>query len=399
MTALGIPTPDHSSSGVGYTFGNRFTCNSALELTQVVKYRFTGAPLPNEVRLYHNTGGNLVFNAGPGTLTWTGTTPGWYTLDLAANGIAVPSLVPGDDYTLSYYGENSGFLQGWNDGAADPIPAVTFVGGRFDGGNVDHPTSAPGSAKYDIDFNANVAGSGGSDGSTLTGDPALTGDLEAWLSATSANLHQTDGLPWLTKADTADIRTKVTNGFNLAGGLQALSDSLAHTIQMASDWLASGSTTIFTDLKNRILGASGGGGSAFYGPDGTQVADGVEQLLARPAATAASNPAPGTFPGTGWTLTDETDFTLCIAYDQPADLYVITCDETTIAPKPEEACGVTRYSHLLWHALLNGDFLQERHFGDFAKLHVADGGRRMPGLYVKIYAGGNGHIQAWQYAP
>jgi hypothetical protein len=323
------------------------------------------------------------------------------TVGWQATGIDAVTLVTGQTYIVaSYHPPSTTVAYIASDGPTSvPSPFIKISNtGRYNT-STSYPDSVTGSFAWAADASTDTAsgGGGGGGGITVVQDDA---NLAGWLSSDSGtNAHQSDGLPWLTKAKVDDTNTKVTNGFNLAGGLQALSDSLAHTIQMASDWFASGSTTIFTDLKDRILGGGGGGGSAFYGPDGTQVADGVEQLLARPAPTAASNPAPGTFPGTGWTMTDETDFTLCIAYDQPADLYVITCDETTIAPKPDEACGVTRYRHLLWHAILNGDFLQERHFGDFAKLHVTDGGRRMPGLYVKIYAGGDGHVQAWQYAP
>jgi len=114
---------------------------------------------------------------------------------------------------------------------------------------------------------------------------------------------------------------------------------------------------------------------------------------------ALASIAPVQFPGTGWSMTDEQDFTLSVAYAQPADLYVVTCDPATIAPAPVAISGVDWYPHLLWHATLNGTFLGERRFGDFANLHVTDGGRRMPGLLVKINQGGDGHIQAWQYAP
>ena len=189
-------------------------------------------------------------------------------------------------------------------------------------------------------------------GSPVNPQPATSGDVDNaladWLISTSDNTHQTDGLPWLTKAQVDDTNTKVTSGLNLAGGLQGLSDSLAHTLQMASDWLASGSTTIFTDLKNRVLGASGGGGSAFYGPGGTQVATGVEQLLAScvdPTVLGAHlallreqlTLSPDLADTTRWTLVDTVTGAGDGLVDLQADLYTLTL---TAIPAPQPQLSV-----------------------------------------------------------
>lgn len=381
------PLPNASQAFAGTQIGNNFTASASQDVDVFTYYRSVlsdGAP--SYLRLWNVTDAvsiiELTAPTDPG-----GT--GWLEFPMGAT----HTLVTGKTYCVTYFvqGGNTGW--GWSTGPPTPNSPFTVTGVRFNGDHTTIPTSVSSWEAAAVGVGQASGGGGGGTATLNDADIALIdGDLAKWLSANSTTNTQHSDIPWLTWQT-------VTSGLNLAGGLQALSDSLAHTIQMASDYFAGRTATYFTDLKNRLIGASGGGGSAFYGPDGTQVADGVEQLLARPAPTAVSNPAPGTFPGAGWTMTDETDFTLCVAYDQPADLYVITCDEATIAPKPEEACGVTRYRHLLWHAILNGDFLQERHFGDFAKLHVTDGGRRMPGLYVKIYAGGDGHIQAWRYAP
>jgi len=235
-----------------------------------------------------------------------------------------------------------------------------------------------------------VAETAGGDPSAPPATGATTADLAAWLSNDSAtNTHQSDGLPWQTKVDTADIRTKVTAGLNLTGGLQALSDSLAHTIQMASDYFAGRTATYFTDLKNRLIGASGGGGSAFFGPAGTQVSAGVEALLAR-----STNAQVG-FPASPWEMTAETDFDDALAWAQPADLYVVTF--ATIPPtSPDNGrAGVPVHYRLAWWSPLNGTFAQERRWIDFTSEHLVNPAGRMPGLLLQTYEGGTGHVQAW----
>lgn len=305
------------------------------------------------------------------------------------------TLLAGHDYTVAWI-MAAGTHVSWKAGAVPTAPPSPFSwlspAHKWAYHSTAFPTQTDDVNYYAVGVSTDVPTATSGTGGQIVSTTDLQDALADWLISTSDNQHQTDGLPWL-------IHEAVKAGGSLATDIQNLSDSLAHTLQMASDWLASGSSTIFTDLKNRILGASGGGGSAFYGSGGTQVAQGVEDLLARPAAVAPSNAAPGTFPGTGWTMTAEEDFTICDAFAEPADLYVITCDAATIAPSPVTICGVDWYPHLLWHAILNGDFLQERRFGDFAKLHVTDGGRRMPGLFVKVNQGGDGHIQAWTYTP
>jgi len=232
-------------------------------------------------------------------------------------------------------------------------------------------------------------GTGGTGGSTGTGGPAYSGDLQAWLADDDTNLHKTDGLPWLTRTllqSTYDlvstIRDRVYPG---AGPLTVLTDLYLNTIKTQLD----AQEALDALVSARLTGASGGGGSAFYGPDGTQVAAGVEALLAR-----STNAQVG-FPAAPWEMTAETDWDDAIAWDQPADLYVVTFTSTPPTIPDNGRAGVPVRYRLAWWTPLNGTFAQERRWIDFENAHLVDPAGRMPGLLLQTYTSGGGHLQAW----
>jgi len=121
-------------------------------------------------------------------------------------------------------------------------------------------------------------GTGGGGGLT-TGD--LQNALADWLISTSDNTHQTDGLPWLTKT-VVDAVKVVTDKLGASGSGNNL-DWIAGLWRLAGDLTDGeiGLLKLLLDRKDQLTGASGGGGSAFFGPEGTQVSAGVETLLGR----------------------------------------------------------------------------------------------------------------------
>ena len=124
-----------------------------------------------------------------------------------------------------------------------------------------------------------VWGTGTSGGGGLTATD-VANELAKWLISTSDNTHQTDGLPWLTKT-VADAVKVVTDKLGHGGSGNSL-DWIVALWRLAGDLTDAeiGLLKTLLDRQSQITGASGGGGSAFYGPAGTQVAAGVEQLLA-----------------------------------------------------------------------------------------------------------------------
>lgn len=381
-----------SAAGVNYTGGLAFQVSTPKTIDKLSWWRQgASGTKPSNLRLWNANTGTEIGRCS--TVTDDGAT-GWQDCALDAN----VAVYPGTRYKVSEDNVTS-----TPDGGCT-VTGTPATGDYFFFSPVITGYKVPagyGFPNFD-DTNGYIRGL---DAHTLIGDipptePTTADQLTDWLADTSDNTHKdtspVPGLPWTTKqaVDAAavtgdDTNTKVSNGLNFAGGLQQLSDDLAHTLQMASDWLASGSTTIFTDLKNRILGASGGGGSAFFGPDGTQVSAGVEALLQR-----STNAQVG-FPAAPWTLVDESDWDDAIAWAVPADLYVVTVTTLPAGAVDNGRAGVPVYYRLAWWTPLNGTFAQERRWLDFASGHLIDPAGRMPGLLLQTYQGGAGHLQAW----
>lgn len=234
--------------------------------------------------------------------------------------------------------------------------------------------------------------------------PTLVGDLKAalasWLINTGDNTHQSDGLPWNTQVAVDLANNNLTALADSQALIRAVTDELgpylpgwATTLLGLDGWLAAWDVDQWSRLSDRILGASGGGGSAFYGPGGQQVSAGVEALLVRSTNAMAG------FPSAPWELIDETDWNDALAWDVPADLYVLTF--TTLPDLPENGrAGVPTRYRLAWWSPLNGEFARERRWIDFPSCHLIDAAGRMPGLLLQTYdLSGAGHVQAWQLNP
>jgi hypothetical protein len=386
LTAPTYTTTDSGAFlGSGYTWGSDFgvTGDVDVTLTGMRLWIGSGGNAPAWIRLHDKgSGASLVYISSLGTIN-----AGWnaWTLD------APVTLAAGGSYQITGWwqaGSHIAYINPANRGTPDAPLAFGDTFGWNTAGEQTGVLSGDHNAAVLPPLDVELEGTSG--GGAGTGGTAQTGDLASWLSNDpTIQAHATDGLPATTKAVVDDTNTKVTSGLNLAGGLQALSDSLANTLQMASDYLAGRTSTYFTDLKNRLIGASGGGGSAFYGAGGTQVSEGVEALLAR-----STNAQVG-FPASPWEMTAETDFDGCLAWDQPADLYTVTFATTPPTIPNNGQCGVPVRYRLAWWAPLNGEFAQGRHWIDFEKVHLVDPAGRMPGLLLQTYLGGTGHVEAW----
>lgn len=214
---------------------------------------------------------------------------------------------------------------------------------------------------------------------------SLNNGLADWLISTGDNTHQTDGLPWLIKTELDATKTLVdgistattaasSSGTGLTGFLVAMTPSVLAAMG-----------TFFANSNTVLEGSgAGGGGTAF-----TAISHQIASTIV---------PA-GSFPGTGWAMTAETDFTDAIAYSQPADLYVVDIYTSDPALGGATFDGVDAIFRLGWWTPLNGTYLQERRFFDFAHVHLVDGGRRMNGALIALPRTGTGHVQAWTFTP
>lgn len=233
--------------------------------------------------------------------------------------------------------------------------------------------------------------------STGGGGGITTGDLENaladWLTSTSDNLHKTDGLPWLTKT-VADAVKVVTDKLGASGSGNSL-DWIVSLWRLAGDLTDAeiGLLKALLTHQSQVIGASGGGGSAFYGPSGTQVAAGVETLLASGLTTTDLGAAvallrerltlsPDLADTSRWTLVDTTSGDGDALVSQQADAYFLSI---TAYPASQAAHGVASTLWLpRWGWVcprVHGHFAQ-RQFHDVMPTIVTSEGHFMDGLLI-----------------
>jgi F5/8 type C domain len=243
-----------------------------------------------------------------------------------------------------------------------------------------------------------IPGSGGSDGSTLTGSPAYSGDLEAWLSSSStANLHKTDGLPWLTKT--------------AVDAIKVITDKLGNQGAGSTDWITSlwKLAGDFTDAEyaavkawwraasGQAATASGGGASWFTTGDGTVIGQAIDNLSGQVAGVAGSVTPKVMQAGVGaLTPVDETDFTHQLAWAVPADVYVVQFTDWPGQKDVNDVAGVTWLPHIAWWAPLEGNQAGQRGFLDFEYNQAHRLPVRCEGILIEAkYVGVTGHVQAF----
>jgi hypothetical protein len=237
-------------------------------------------------------------------------------------------------------------------------------------------------------------------------DPPATPDvgdtlddkLADWLISTSDNTHQTDGLPWLTKT-VVDAVKVVTDKLGSSGSGNSL-DWISSLWRLAGDLTDAeiGLLKSLLDRQGQITGASGGGGSAFYGPEGTQVSAGVETLLGRSftlddlgAATALLRErldlSPDLADTTRWTLVDTIEGSADALVNVQADAYFFNL--TTI-PSSHPHLGVAATLWVPrwgWVAPRVHAHFRQRQFSDvFPVVFTADG-LFMDGILVHALPG------------
>jgi len=241
--------------------------------------------------------------------------------------------------------------------------------------------------------------------------PASPADLAAWFSAVpETNTHQTD-LPWLTRAAavngetntttllsriSANLETTVNSIWSSVGsGLGAAVSAVDAVVDTIADGTATWPTAVSTALGNLQGWASdqadwlvsvgnwtGLGWVTFYG-----------EFLSFLGSIGGQVP----LPGAGWSLIDTTNFDTDLAWDQPADLYVVDFTDLGSNIVHTVVAGVDVSYRLAWWSPLDSSQAQGRRFVDFPTCQLSDGGRRMPGLLLRSGAGGSGTVQAWQY--
>lgn len=243
--------------------------------------------------------------------------------------------------------------------------------------------------------------------------PATTGDVDQalldWLSSSSSvNLHQSDGLPWLTKTVVDAIRSATGNTAGQLDATKAVSDAI-HDLLTSTDhnlgtlWDLAGHLAdleiaawqaFFGAGAQRLTGPDSAGGSAFYTADGEL----ISQLVAETWQRVRVLRGDIGFGTDGWTMSAEADFEDAIAFAEPADAYTlhITSYQPTQAASTSPA-GLW-LPRIGWWCILTGAHASQRQFVDFEQQLLSDQGHRMPGCAIQLKPGTLATVQAWLLA-
>lgn len=233
--------------------------------------------------------------------------------------------------------------------------------------------------------------------------------LAPWLSSDpDVQTHETDGLPWQTKV-VADV---IATGVNTLGIITPHIEDIVENIPQRSDsewvkltklinlWLE------LSDLEYELLmdflrrgplqltGDTPGGGSAFFGPTGRQVAETAERI--EDALTGIRAPLEG-FP-TDFELVDAVDFVDCVSWNVAADVYVLHLTTPPAAMAFSPVCGVNMIGRAGWWAPLADTIPGGRGYIDFEFNVIAAPIGRLPGVLIQLKQAGEGHLEAWRRA-
>lgn len=389
------------------SWATRFQVTAAGTLTQAGFYRGgTGTTWPR-----------LALYAAPGTLLWEDATPTdsgavgwqWTAIDPPVE------VVPGTTYSVS--GSYTANVRAAANGtpASRSSPPTPFI---FDdtpchmvGTAGVYPTS-PNTGIY-LALSVTFAAAPPPPPGPGEGDPTTTGDLNSWLSADPAvQTHEADGLPWLTKLQTDVIENAVDAG-------RIVIDATHDIVELIpkrgdSEWnailklwqIAGVLTEAEIDLWNlfakrapgQLTGTTPGGGSAFFGPSGGQVAERAEVaatngelLWHRTQTTNWLDP----LPGGDWVLQDTLTWDGPIGWNQPADCYVLHITTYPATWDQQDVDGHLRLPRALWWAPLTDTIPHERHFGDMEFQILHDLPRRCAGILLAPKSGFSGTLEAW----
>lgn len=374
-------TPNVDQAG-GFQLGNNFTVSAETVVGHAFWYKLAAyAGNPTSVKLWNATAGTLLASVTDRT-----SVNGWNVAALSAT----VTLEPGTTYQIavSCLGSDTFRLSFWSTAPPAIDSPFTVTGCRYlnnDGGPATNGSTAELIA-VGVGTGSGGTPDGGTGGSTGVGDPTYTGDLAAWLSSdTTTQLHETDGLPWLSKV-AIDAIEVVTDKLGHSGSGNSL-DWITSLWRLAGDLTDAeiGLLKSLLDKQSQVVGGSGGGGSAFYGPSGTQVAEGVETLLAQgvtPTDLGAAiallrerlDLSPDLADTTRWTLVDTIDGSADALVNVQADAYFFNL--TTI-PSSHPHLGVAATLWVPrwgWVAPRVHAHFRQRQFSDvFPAVFTADG--------------------------
>lgn len=404
----------NSSWGWNYTGG--------YALTRGTRFRVTAELVVTQVGYYHNNSTDQSWSwlgmfDGAGVLMWHTETvpntpvPGWIWVTVSPSF----NLVPGVTYTVAggLVGTRFWALNGPTT-LRNPPPAgfIFDDAGAFLADGVGTYPTVPADYFFAVSVGTETYVPPAEPGEG-EGEPALTGDLGSWLSNNpTIQTHETDGLPWLTKLVADATKNAVDAGRIVIDATKDIVDLIPKRDD--SEWnailklwqIAGVLTEAEIDLWNlfakraphQLTGPTPGGGSAFFGPSGGQVAERAEvsafnsELLWH--RTQTSNWL-DPLPGGDWVLEDTLTWDGPIGWNQPADAYVLHITAYPATWDQQLVDGHLWLPRALWWAPLTDTIPHERHFGDmeFQILHNLP--LRCAGILLCPQGGFSGTLEAW----
>lgn len=382
------PPADLGTTSGGW-FGNEFyTSSSGVSIHSVGWYRRATGTLGAATLKVRDmtTGTDVISVAAPddGTV-------GWHYADLDSPVVLTPSRL----YLVAIVVPSGFFVSG---APMTPDAPWSYEDGAF--GPSWYSRDATNSTRFGVSVADAAVNGSGSPGTATTTDVIQVGqDLGPWLSSDSAkNVHQTDGLPWLIKTEVDATKTLAQGAYDVVTTTPSGGSNLLSFLAAMGPTILTAIGTFFATANDRLNGASGGGGSAFYGPSGTQVAEGVETLLAQgltPTDLGAAvallrerlDLSPDLADTTRWTLVDTIEGSGDALVNVQADAYFFNL--TTIPPEHEQlgVAATLWVPHWGWAAPRVHAHFRQRQFSDvFPVVFTADG-LFMDGLLIHARPG------------
>lgn len=423
MVSLYSNTADGNWAGTGtldntYSWGPEFVCGAGT-ITGLKFFAGTGTwARPSNLRLFrvsdssNLSGAVAVPTTGPG---------GWETVTLTTPitvAAATPYRVAGQWATGQTAPTASKSVRG---AAPSPLLFSDFAG-YYTNTAASMPNFEMATAMIAVDVVWAASGGGGGDGGATPGE--VGDELAKWLSSDSTTqTHETDGLPWLTKAAVdssrgvldaltgavANITTAVGAVITSVGHLADAASATGSLLARTAELLARIPANILTSIADLAAWVSSWFGDAPR-PEGTptipeQLASTFDQLLAlRDQVTELEGhvlqlqaPLDG-FP-TDFELASEFEFIDCLSWPVAADVYVLHVTTVPRGKALSPVCGVNMIHHGGWWAPLADTLPSERHYLDFEFNLIAQAGGRIPGILVELGQDGAATIQAWNRLP
>lgn len=394
-------TPPFHVVTSGATAGGRFHVSASGYQATALRWWADqdGELAPARIALFNADTGALLIDQAVG-----GTAPnaGWVDVNIAAQ-----SLVSGTHYQVQI-NEPADFRQCYSSTVTlTPDAPLVFDGARSAGAGTNPSTLATSTLVGALGVDVTViAVPSGSDQVTVNN---IDTELGQWLSNLSGtNSHQTDGLPWLTKAVLDTVRSVVGNTSGQLDATKLVSDQIKALLtstnhNLGTLWDLAGHLAdleiaawqaFFGAGEQRLTGPNSAGGSAFYTADGQLVSQLIAEIWQR--VRVLRNDVP--FGVGDWTMSAEADFTDAIAFAEPADAYVVSITSyQPTQPATESPAGLWLY-RLGWWCVLTGSLASRREFVEFQQQLLSDEGRRMPGCAIQLKPGTLAHVQAWLLA-